>query len=275
MMEILFSAFVFILGIIIGSFLNVVILRYNSGLSINGRSKCFSCSKTLAWYELIPVFSFLFQKGKCRKCFSKVSLQYPLVELATGVVFLALYKRFIEFSFFDYSLATTDFILLLVITSILIVIFVYDLRHKIIPDGLSYAFAVFALIRMFLLIDPSTYGTLITKLNFLAGPILFLPFYLLWKFSKGKWIGLGDGKLAVGIGWMLGFIYGLSAIVLAFWIGAAFSIALLLILRLKNQGSRITMKTVIPFAPFMILGAMIVFFFGLDVLSLELLFNTL
>src|SRR3989344_1792899 len=90
----LFSIFVFILGTIIGSFLNVVILRYNTGSSIQGRSGCMSCGKPLVWYELFPVLSFLFLLGRCGGCKSRISAQYPLVELLTGIIFLLTFLQF-------------------------------------------------------------------------------------------------------------------------------------------------------------------------------------
>ncbi len=272
--------FIFILGTIVGSFLNVVALRWNTGLSISrGRSRCFSCSKNLAWYELVPLFSFIFLRGRCSGCKSKISWQYPLVEFLTGVIFLAIiYKNFYLLSLSPlYFILST--LLLFSIFSLLMVIAIYDFRHKIIPDTLSYAFSFFALIYLFFRFF--SYGTLgqVTLLDFLAGPIFFTPFFLLWFFSKGKWIGLGDGKLALGIGFFLGFINGLSAIAMAFWIGAIFGLIFMglgKLSKLKILGSgrlslftkNLTMKSEIPFAPFLIFGLVIAFFLVYDVLGI-------
>src|SRR3989338_5654032 len=93
-MNVLFLIFSFILGTVIGSFLNVVIFRYNTGLTVRCRSKCFSCNKTLSWFELVPIFSFLAQTGKCRKCKSKISWQYPLIEFASGILFILIFYYF-------------------------------------------------------------------------------------------------------------------------------------------------------------------------------------
>lgn len=244
--------FFLLLGTIIGSFLNVVILRYGKD-SLDGRSHCVDCDKQLKWYELIPILSFVFLRGKCGKCGKKISIQYPLVEIGTGLVFLGIYLK-IE------NILEVLFISLLF--SLLIFIIVYDLYHKVIPDFFSYSFGVLALLYNFIFL-PLDYVTIIT------GPILFLPFWFLWFISKGRWIGLGDGKLALGIGWFLGMTGGISAVLLAFWIGAAVSILLLVISRISQLSAwkkRLTMKTEVPFAPFLIIGFWLVFFFDVNVL---------
>lgn len=122
---------VFILGLLVGSFLNVVIYRYNTGMSVvSGRSRCLTCAHTLRWFELIPVVSFVIQAGRCRECHSRLSWQYPAVELLTGLIFLRVFQvvggnaHNLELAFWW------------LVFSILIVITIYDLRHKIIPDGL-------------------------------------------------------------------------------------------------------------------------------------------
>jgi prepilin signal peptidase PulO-like enzyme (type II secretory pathway) len=223
---------------------------------------------------LVPVFSWIFNLGKCRKCGSKISWQYPLVELGTGVVFAGLFLKYLDL--FAYPLIFNIFFIFnALIFSILIVIFVYDIRHKIIPNELSYTFALLALaqtiVTIFFFDKPETLQ-LINYLDLFAGLIFFFPFWALWFFSRGRWIGLGDGKLVLGIGWTLGLVYGVSALVLAFWIGAIFSVVFLLIDRLKSRKENITMKTEIPFAPFLILGFLIEFFWKIDVIGLNLFF---
>jgi len=261
---------IFILGTIIGSFLNVVIYRYNSGETVGGRSKCLICSKPLSAFELVPVFSYLLLLGRCKGCSSKISIQYPLVEIFTGLSFLAIFLHLQK----TFLLADINFILhfiiLAAIFSILIVIFVYDLKHKIIPDGLVYAFTIISLVFLFIQNSPSYLFQMPGILDLLAGPIFFIPFFLLWYLSKGTWIGLGDGKLVVGIGWFLGIIGGLSALVISFWIGAIVGILILLISRLKQRSRNITMKTEIPFAPFLIIGTILEFFYQFDVMGLSL-----
>lgn len=262
--EILFMIFYFIFGTIIGSFLNVVSLRYNTGVLLSGRSKCFSCNEGLKWFELIPIFSFVFQLGRCRECKSKISFQYPFVEFLTGSIFLGIFLKFSNILFTEPSYFLLLSFYFMILFSILIVILIYDLKHKIIPDSLVYTFVGLALLGMFF--NFSTLELSIpTLLSFFSGPILFLPFFILWFISIGRWIGLGDAKLALGIGWFLGLSFGASAILLSFWIGAIVSIALMLFFSLNSRSKTITMKSEIPFGPFLILGLFIVFFFNINI----------
>src|SRR3989344_3716993 len=129
------SVFVFLFGTILGSFLNVVALRYNTGFGLSGRSRCFSCEQPLLWFELIPLFSFFFLRGRCRTCKSELSLQYPFVELLTGIIFVALFLQ---------TKSLLAFIIFATISSFYIVIGIYDTRHTIVPNGLSYAVACLA-----------------------------------------------------------------------------------------------------------------------------------
>lgn len=288
--------FVFIFGTLIGSFLNVVILRSNTGMPIfaaKERSRCFSCGKKLRAYELVPIFSFLFLRGKCSKCKSKISWQYPLVEFITALIFLSIFIKN------EYLLSTSpaQFLILsifhLVVWSILIVITFYDLKHKIILNGLIYTLIVLTFLGFIFLpilgITPNSFFSSFSSfglLDFLAGPIFAAFFFSLWFFSKGKWIGLGDAKLVLAVGLLLGFINGLSAIVLAFWIGAAVTVSLLLLgsilrkisskairnSRLSIIAKNLTIKSEIPFAPFIILGTLVSFFRSFDIFGLSNLF---
>lgn len=270
-MNIFSYIFIFLLGTIIGSFLNVVIYRFNTGRSISkGRSICMTCEKKLKWYELIPIFSYLIQLGKCRKCAEKISHQYPLVEFITGLLFLVI--SFYFSPLLSLSLVAKYIFLVSFYTFVfclLIVIAVYDFRHKIIPDQLVYFFSAISFISIF--INPIGLGPIfiIPSISyFISGPVLALPFVLIWFLSKGKWMGLGDGKLMLGLGWLLGLHHGLAAIVLSFWIGALVSIIYMFISK-----NKVSMKTEIPFAPFLIIGTFITFIFGFDIFSLSNLFN--
>lgn len=268
--------FIFTFGTIIGSFLNVVILRYNTGEPIiNGKSACFSCAKRLSWYELIPIFSFIALRGRCGGCKSKISWQYPLVEFFTGLLFLAVYLKFnLLGNSVSKSLSFTllaSYFYYFAVFSILIVITVYDLRHKIIPDIFVFSFAFISLIG--LVASKSTSDVDLANWDLLAGPILATPFFLMWFLSGGRWMGLGDAKLALGMGWFLGLVSGISAVIFGFWIGATVSVLLLLAQRLNLTGKKLTIKSEIPFAPFLVLGLFVVFFFDFDVMSLGALFS--
>ena len=261
------GVFFFLLGTIIGSFLNVVVLRFGK-LSLAGRSMCPNCKTTLTAWELIPVLSFLWLRGRCRTCKKPISPQYPLVELVTGLLFLGCY---LVLGLPVTVLGVIAFLLHLVAFSLLVALTVYDIHHTIIPNQFVYAFSVCALLLLF--IDPSGMFTVPSLLALLAGPILFLPFFILWIVSKGRWLGLGDGKLALGMGWLLGIAGGFSAVLLAFWIGAVMSIMLLTYVKvgtthLRGGARHFTMKSEIPFAPFLVLGLILVFFFHLNVIPL-------
>lgn len=262
-LDILVTVFVFVFGLIVGSFLNVVVYRYNSGVTLGGRSMCFSCGKTLRWYELVPVVSFLVQKGRCRTCKTRISWQYPSVELLTGVLFVGAFLTAGSYLRFAY---------LLIQLSLLVVIGVYDLRHKIIPDLFSYLFAGIAfayLVSMFVLngFQFSVYWP-----DLIAGPVYFAPFAALWYFSRGTWMGFGDAKLALGIGWFLGMGRAYLAMFLSFWIGSIVGIILMLYSRYggsragKAKG-KVTMKSEIPFGPFLIIGLLIMTFFSEQIIK--------
>lgn len=270
-MELLTLVWVFIFGTIIGSFLNVVIYRYNSGASIvKGRSHCFACGMTLSPRDLIPLYSFLVAHARCRTCKVRLSWQYPLVEALTGAMFVAVFML---------NKPVLETVILLGVFSILIVIGVYDLRHQIIPDGLVVLFSILGLTQFFLSVPSFPLAfRLPYSWTLLAGPMLFFPFWALWYVSKGRWLGLGDGKLALGIGWFLGATLGASAVILAFWIGAAYALIVMGIQRIQPVVSRklsqgrtgessvahLSMQSEIPFGPFLILGVIIVYFTGIN-----------
>ncbi len=248
----------FLFGLIIGSFLNVVILRHQTGRTLSGRSGCFSCGKKLAWFELVPVLSFLWQKGRCRGCRSQISWQYPLVELITGLLFALVFWRLWP--------QISQLIFYWLITSLLIVITAYDLKHKIIPDKFVFAFILLALFQpIILLTKPILFNF---GWGVIGGLATASPLFILWAISKGRWIGFGDVKLVLGIGLLLGWSLGLSALVLAFWLGAI--IGLLLIVwgktQLRRKRKSYTMKSEIPFAPFLVLGFWLVFLTSINVL---------
>ncbi len=258
-----------IFGLIVGSFLNVVILRHGAR-SLGGRSSCFSCGKTLSWYELVPVFSWLVQKGRCRGCDARISVQYPLVEATTGIAFALIGVASIGFA--QQAVAA-------ILASLLIVIAVYDIEHTIIPDEWVYAFAAVALISSIMFSPELGFASALTI--FLSGVVVALPLFLLWFISRGTWMGFGDVKLALGMGWLLGTIQGLQALLLAFVIGAIVSVCILMplpkilrALRITRLGSRhraLTMKSEVAFGPFLIAATSLVWFLGMYGISIPLI----
>src|SRR3989338_1566836 len=255
----------FCFGLVVGSFINVVVLR--SGVrAISGRSACMSSGKKIRWFDLIPVFSWLHLRGRCRACGSRISMQYPAVEFLTGSVFALVGGA----SLSPFATATE-----LLIGAVLIAIAAYDIRHTIIPDAWVWSFNALALLSVFLPEGSLTAFSSQTAFDAIAGPIVAAPLFALWLVSGGRWMGLGDPKLALGIGWLLGLFSGVVALFLAFIIGAM--VGLLLIFFSSNLWRRMTrqfippnswhtssagftMKSEIPFGPFLIAACSFVWF---------------
>lgn len=230
-----------------------------------------SCSNRLSWYELVPLFSFCWLRGRCRRCKTRISIQYPLVELATGLIFAALFLKFRDVFFLNTLSFAISYVYYALQFSILIVIAAYDGRHKIIPDALALAFGALAFSGLFFFDNNDFFGFsgltpfyphIPSALEFFSGIFIALPFAILWLVSGGAWMGLGDAKLAVGIGWFLGFSKALSAVAIAFWSGAIIGVCLILIS--KNYG----MKSEIPFALYLVFGTLLVFLFSFHIFVL-------
>lgn len=266
-LETILPIIIFFFGSIIGSFLNVVILRFRSGRSIGGRSACMVCSKTLTPGELVPIGSFLSQRGRCTGCKTRISWQYPAVEALTGALFVLIYFRFAYLLPSSWLLFVVLFSYTAILVSTLIVLSVYDIRHKILPDKMVVIFASIALIGMVVLRGDAVVLHIPKLSQLLAGILLPAPFTFLWYVSKGKWMGLGDSKLMVGIGFLLGLSGGVTAILFAFWLGAIYSLLLIVLAPLFRKGS-VTFKTAVPFGPFLALGTIIVLLGGYDLWSL-------
>lgn len=253
-------------GVIIGSFLNVLIYRFHTGKSLAGHSHCLSCGVRLRWFELFPLLSYVALRARCRTCGCAVPARYFLVELLTGALFvLAL----------THSLDVVAVLGLWTILSILVVITVYDLYHFIIPDELTavLAGAVFLFIGYEYWMTGLMFAELLSDAFAAVLGAGFL--YLLWLVSKGQWIGFGDVKLALPLGFLVGSGLVFSFIVLSFWIGAAVSLMIIgwgHIRRgkasLRFGGQALTMKSAVPFAPFLIVSALVVFFSHFNVLTL-------
>jgi len=237
--------FIFIFGLIIGSFLNCLIYRLHENKSMMGRSFCPKCKKQIAWYDNIPVISFLFLNGKCRYCKQKISWQYPLVEFITGILFVIAF--IIEFSVFQ-----NQNILMLFrswfIISVMIVIFIYDLKWYLILDIITLPASLFILI-LNLYIGMNWQ-------NMLISVIIGIGFFLIqFLISRGKWIGGGDIRLGMLMGLSLGWPMILVAIILAYFIGSIVGI-LLILFKKKKFGSKI------PLGIFLSTATVITLFWG-------------
>jgi len=250
----IFLILFFIFGTLIGSFLNVVIFRLNTGKGLGGRSKCMNCGKTLHSHELVPVFSYIFQGGKCRDCKTRISVQYPLVEAITGFVSGILAAKIGVLNILTSQLSLLYFLGAFSFFAILIAISVYDFRHKIIPPTLSNLATIVA----FMVVVFGLNGEVSTPKVFLdslyGGLIGFLPFAGLFFVSNGKWMGFGDARIGLAGGIILGKVGMLMALLYSFWIGAIVTVFILLI-----RGKKITMGTEIPFGPYLSLGIFIAF----------------
>ena len=191
---------VLIYGIVIGSFLNVCIYRIPKEESIaKSRSHCMNCGYQLKWYDLVPIFSYLFLGGKCRKCKQKISIQYPLIEGLNGGLYLLIY------AVYGVSIETLLYCLLF---SALIVISVIDFRTYIIPDGIVLFILALGLIRVITdYTDWLSYGIGLLSVS--------VPLELIRLITKGRGMGGGDVKLMAVCGLLLGW----KLTVLAFALG--------------------------------------------------------
>lgn len=262
----LLQAIAFGFGVIIGSFLNVLVYRLHTGKSLAGHSHCLSCGTQLRWYELFPLLSYLALRARCRTCGCYIPVRYFLVEFATGALFVWTVT---------YTLDLLSVLFIWSIVSILVVITVYDLRHFIIPDELVVVLT--GLVIIYVSYQQWSVGFSLVELlyDFLASLSGAGFLFLLWFISNGRWIGFGDVKLAIPLGVLVGAPLVFSFIVLSFWVGAAISVFLIGLAyinrgkaRLRFAQQQLTMKSAVPFAPFMVASGLIVFFTHFNVLAL-------
>jgi len=238
---------VIISGLIIGSFLNVVIWRFDDLKSIiKSRSHCPKCKKTLTWYDLIPLLSYVLLWGRCRYCKKGISLQYPLVEAGTALVLACLYYHF-GFSILSLFLA--------LISCILIVIFAYDILKLQISDFLVILTAslwiIYLAIGYFFI-----HHSLFIILNSIYGALALGGFLALMVIvSREKWMGAGDIGLGAVLGALVSWPNVLVGAFSAFVLGGIFGVILI---GLKKK----EMQSQLPFAPFLILGMFVALFWG-------------
>ena len=233
-----------VMGLIVGSFLNVVIYRLPLGQSLaTPRSRCRNCGYTLQWFDNIPVFSWLYLGGRCRQCGAAVSIQYPAVELITAVLFMLV----IMFTPPGPLIASR-----LLLVCVLIALFGIDLEHQILPNVITLP-GIAAGVLFSLIAPPGWKEALLGAL--LGGGILYAIAwgYYLWRREEG--MGMGDVKMLAMIGAFLGWKAVLVTLVLSSLAGSVIGLAMM-------AAQRTTMKYALPFGTFLALGAVIAMFVG-------------
>ncbi len=252
----------FFIGAAFGSFTLVVVSRLHVANIVSGRSKCLTCSKKLMWYELIPVVSYLIQRGRCTSCDAKIGHDHVMVEIVYGFLFVLLYALFLKGKGINLTTAwwTVYYGTMFVVSGVLVL---YDLRHKLVPEKFLYAFIALSAIMMIIrLVQTSNLNELFTPF------LLSLPSYLIYLITKKRGIGLGDVLLFSGVGMFLGIEPSLAALVISVWSAAIVGVTLQVINR-----KRYHMKYALPFVPFMLAGMLFVLFTDIDVWTLAGLFS--
>jgi prepilin signal peptidase PulO-like enzyme (type II secretory pathway) len=208
-------------GLIYGSFLNALLWRLPEGKGMGGRSMCRSCGHTLAWYDLVPVLSFILLSGKCRYCRETIHIRYPVVEAVVATV-LALFFA-LRMPVPGLAAAMSVIALLILIT-----LFFFDLFYFILPDVVVLpAIVLFAAYDFLILKNP---------IPFIAAAFLGATFFaILYAVSKGSQLGFGDVKLAFLLGLIFGYPLGLLTIILGVWFATAIAALLLLLKKAKLQ----------------------------------------
>lgn len=237
---ILIITYFFIVGLIFGSFFNVVGLRIPENISIiKPRSSCPKCNHILSPLELIPVFSFLLQRGKCKKCHTKISVIYPIFELFTGILFA------FSFCYFGFTL---EIIVSLTLVSLLMIIVISDYKYMIIPDKVLMFFGLFFILeRIFIPLQPWWSPLLGAVVGF--GLLLFIAII-----SKGG-MGGGDIKLFAVLGMVLGWKLVLFSFFMSTLFGAVFGLIGMLFKKIERGKP-------IPFGPYIALGTFVSYFYG-------------
>lgn len=252
-MEIFISIYIFIIGIIFGSFFNVCIYRIPEKQSIsNPPSHCPNCNTRLKPRDLIPIFSYLLSGRKCRYCKEKISSRYAIVELLTGILFLIVFNKF----YLDIST-----VYYLVLTSILIIITFIDIDHYIIPDGLLIIGSIFAIVFNIIFktitIKESLLGAIIC-----GGGVLAIV-YLIEFIVKKEVMGGGDIKLFAMIGLFLGIKNSLLSALISVYVGAIFGVIMIICSKIKKS----EFNSMIPYGPFISIATLIVMLYGDNIIN--------
>lgn len=259
----IFYLFILLFGLIFGSFLTSFPYRLLIGEVLpKGRSYCPKCKKQINWYDNIPLFSYIFLKGKCRNCKKSIPWAYPLIEVSTGVTFLGIAYRIMHCNSPTSPLCHLSSVLgpwalpcLLFVAFCLLAIFITDWEEQIIPDELSF---VLFIVSFFVVLMSGTDTLYVRLLSGFAGALFLL---LLHLGTLGRGMGLGDVKLAVSLGLILGWPYTVVWLMGSFVLGAVVGV-LLIVLGFAKFGKHIA------FGPFLIISFFIVLMFGDKLVSI-------
>ena len=271
----------FVLGMAAGSFINVLSLRYvlynssEEGIGVRlwsrrifgGRSHCFNCGQILKWWEMVPLLSFIFLRGRCRKCENPLSLQYPLIELLAGLIFV----------FVPWRITSHLTVIWLIIFLLFLLLSIIDFRLSVIPDEVNIALGILGIVLMLFLfftmsLDIFNYSFLkhyallfdvgenifVSRLAGAAAGMASLGLIII--LSGGRAMGWGDFKLGLALGLIFGWPDILLTLALSFLLGGIVGGILLV----RGQKS---LKDAVPFGPFLALGATLVFFFGYEIIN--------
>lgn len=266
---------IFVLGLIIGSFINCLTYRLKNKISISGRSFCPHCKKQINWYDNIPLLSYFFLKGKCRWCKQPISIQYPLVELISGIFFLIVaivaVQQLNTYSTLPqiFNFSTAGLLILFrnwVFTAILTIIFIYDLKYYLILDKITIPAMLIALL-LNVIINLAQHNSLLSNSSFLVSALIAGGFFFLqFLISKGKWIGGGDIRLGLLMGFMLGWPNILVALIISYILGSLIGIILII-------AKKADMKSKVPLGPFLTIGTFIALLWGQQIINWYLNFS--
>lgn len=269
----------FLLGLAFGSFLNVVAFRYNprnfifSSKVVGGRSRCPNCRRNLTWYEILPLISYAFLKARCRTCKTRISFQYPLVEIISGILFVLPVMTPINIgasaSVWSWEAIWAAFFWILLLMSVI------DIRQRIIPDEINLGLIILALLRIsvsrldFLMSGDSFTGGYAYLFGLrdniwinhtVAALVAGLFFMALIIATRGKGMGAGDAKLAVVLGFVLGWPDIIFAVLFAFIFGAIYGLVAISMGQSK-------LKSTVPFGPFLALGSAVTILCGSSIIA--------
>ena len=257
----MFEILSFFFGASIGSFVQVIATRLHVAPIIHGRSKCLSCGEALRIPDLIPIFSYLFLKGKCRYCKTVFGSSALIIEGIFGLVFVALY--------YFVLLGQSSLVMVLLWLSYYTLLFgtlgviaLYDKAHTYIPVPFLFFYGFLTLLMMVVryVHEPS--------FILLLGPVMVaLPFLIIWLITKGKGLGFGDVLLFLGVGAFFGVNQGIAVLLISIWSGALYGLYVKYLSSRKGKSG-----IAIPFVPFIVLAFVIVLFTDIDIFSISSLF---